>query len=141
LLMGIAWTLIGTYFMIYPLNWVGQYYFFFDTVSANVVLVSISIYMLLSKAPVDWPGKTKHPRLHAIIHFISANTLPIYLFHVMILESIHRGYFGFKLSLVSMNPIVEIPLVAAIAFVITIALIWLMRRLPILTKLIGSASF
>jgi surface polysaccharide O-acyltransferase-like enzyme len=141
LLMGIAWTLIGTYFMIYPLNWVGQYYFFFDTVSANVVLLSISIYMLLSKAPADWPGKTKHSRLHAIVHFISANTLPIYLFHVMILESIHRGYFGFKLSLVSMNPIVEIPLAAAIAFVITIALIWLMTRFPILTKLIGSASF
>lgn len=141
LLMGIVWTLIGTYFMIYPLNWVGQYYFFFDTVSANVVLVSISIYMLLSKAPADWPGKTKHSRLHAIIQFISANTLPIYLFHVMILESIHRGYFGFKLSLVSMNPIVEIPLAAAIAFVITIALIWVITRLPILTKLIGSASF
>ncbi len=141
LLVGVAWTLTGTYFMIYPLNWVGQYFFFFDTVSANVVLVSISIYMLLNRAPVDWPGKAKHPRLHAIVHFISVNTLPIYLFHVMILESIHRGYFGFKLSLVSMNPIVEIPLAAAVAFVITIALIWLMSRLPILKKLIGSASF
>jgi surface polysaccharide O-acyltransferase-like enzyme len=141
LLVGVAWTLTGTYFMIYPLNWVGQYFFFFDTVSANVVLVSISIYMLLSKAPVDWPGKAEHPRLHAIVHFISVNTLPIYLFHVMILESIHRGYFGFKLSLVSMNPIVEIPLATAVAFVITIALIWLMSRLSILKKLIGSASF
>ncbi len=140
LLVGVAWTLIGTYFLIYPLNWVGQYYFFFDTVSANVVLTSISIYMLLCKAPVNSPNKAKHPRLHAIVRFISVNTLPIYLFHAMILESIHRGYFGFRLSLVSMNPIIEIPLAAAVAFVITIALIWLIRRIPILRKLIGSES-
>jgi len=140
LLGGISWTLVGTYFMTYPLNWVGQYYFFFDTVSINVVMVSVSIYMLLSKASVDWPGKTKHPRLHSLVHFISANTLPIYLFHVIILESIHRGYFGFTLSLRTMNPIVEIPLVAALAFIITIALVYLVSRLPVLSKLIGSQS-
>jgi hypothetical protein len=44
---------------------------------------------------------------------------------------------GFKLSFTTLNPIVEIPLLAASTFFITFGLILLMRRIPVLKKLIG----
>jgi surface polysaccharide O-acyltransferase-like enzyme len=136
-LVGIAWTLIGTWFMVFPFGSLGKYYFFFDTLSINVILTSVSLYMLLCRFHVDWPGRATHPHIHYFTHAISVNTLPIWIFHVIILESLQRGYFGFTLSLTKINPIIEIPVASLITLVITLGLIYAMKRVPILKKLIG----
>jgi surface polysaccharide O-acyltransferase-like enzyme len=149
LVVGVVWTIVGTWLMAYPFHYIGQYYFFLDTISANVILASIGAYMLLSKRPVDWPGKN-HPRLSRLIHTISVNTLPIYFLHVIIIESVYRGYFQlFKISLLKIsffgynltpgifNPIIEIPLAAIVTLFICLGLILLMKKVPVLKQLIG----
>jgi surface polysaccharide O-acyltransferase-like enzyme len=136
LFLGVVWTLVGTWFMIFPFHALGNYYFFFNTLSINVILVSVSIFMLLSKRSVDWPGKTRH-HLRIAFHAISTYTLPIFLLHVLILEALQRGYLGFTLSLTRMNPIIEIPIATVVTLVITLTLILGMKRVPVLTKLIG----
>ena len=98
--------------------------------------MSVTLFMILIKFPADWLGN-KHPLAHRAIHVISINTLPIYLFHVIILQSLQRGYFGFRLSLTTMNPIVGIPLIATVTFSITLALVLVMKKVPVLKKLIG----
>jgi len=98
--------------------------------------MSVTLFMILSKFPPDWP-ESRHPLARRAIHVICINTLPIYLFHVIILGSLQRGYFGFKLSLTTMNPIVGIPLIATVTFSITLALVLVMKRVPVLKKLIG----
>jgi surface polysaccharide O-acyltransferase-like enzyme len=136
LVLGIIWTLVGTWFMIYPFHALGNYYFFFNTLSINVILVSVSIFMILKKSSVDWPGKTRQ-HLRIAFHAISAYTLPIFLLHVLILESLQRGYLGFTLSLTKMNPIIEIPTATIVTLFITLGLILGMKRVPILKTLIG----
>ncbi len=136
LILSIVWTIIGTWLMAYPFHSVGQYYFFFYTLSANVVIASVALFGLLSKYPSDWPGKS-HSRLSRLVHIISLNTLPIYFFHVIVLESLNRGYLGFKLSLTIINPIIEIPLATVATLFLTLVLILLMKKVPILRKLIG----
>jgi surface polysaccharide O-acyltransferase-like enzyme len=133
---GFVSTMIGAWVMAFPLHSVGRYFFFFDSLTVNVIVASIALFIILSKYPTNWPG-TNHPNIGKVIHAISENTLPIYLFHMIILLSLQRGYFGFKLSLTTLNPFIEIPLSATITLFITLALILLMKKVPVLKKLIG----
>jgi hypothetical protein len=56
---------------------------------------------------------------------------------VIILESLQRGYFGFKLSLTIINPIIGVPLITIVTFFITFGLVLIMGKIPVLKKLIG----
>ncbi len=131
-----VWTLGGIWLMNYPFAAAGQNYFFFDYLTANVIIGAVAVFLLLSKASPDWPSIKPTP-LKRLVQAISQNTLPIFLFHVIILECLERGFFGFALTSTTLNPIVEIPLIAAATFFITLGLVLLMRRIPILNKLIG----
>jgi surface polysaccharide O-acyltransferase-like enzyme len=137
-LLGLAfvWTMFGIWLMNYPLSSAGQNNFFFDYLTANVIIGSAALFMLLSKFRPDWPG-SNHTVLKRVVQAISKSTLPIFLFHVIILESFQRGFFGFTLSVTTLNPIIEIPLITALTFFITLGLILLIRNVPVLKKLIG----
>jgi len=68
---------------------------------------------------------------------ISKNTLPIYLFHLIVLESLQNGYLGFKLSVTTLNPLVEIPLATAVTLAICLAVIVPLKKVPYLGRLLG----
>lgn len=136
LILAFVSTVFGIWLMNYPLNALGQNYFFFGYLTVNVVVGSVALFLILSKFNPDWPG-SNHTRLKRVIKLISRNTLPIFLLHVIILESFERGFFGVKLSYTTLNPIIEIPLIAVLTLFITLGLILLMRKVPVLKKLIG----
>jgi surface polysaccharide O-acyltransferase-like enzyme len=129
-------TIFGVWLMTYPLSSLGQNNYFIGYLTVNVIVGSSALFLILLKVKPDWPG-TSHTAARRVVHAISINTLPIFLFHVIILETFERGLLGFKLSFTNLNPIVEIPLLAALTFFITFGLILLMRKVPVLKKLIG----
>jgi surface polysaccharide O-acyltransferase-like enzyme len=132
-----VWTLLGVWVMTYPLAYMDKNSFFFDYLTANVIIGSIALFMILIKIrPANWP-ETKHSTITKLIKVIGQNTLPIFLLHVIILESLQRGFFGFTISVTTLNPIIEIPLITVITLFITLGLILLMRKVPVLRKLIG----
>ncbi len=136
LVAAIISTIIGLYLMAFPFHSAGQYFFFTYITSANVVLASIATYMLLAKYPKDWP-KNSHPKLSRLTKAISANTLPIFFFHVIVLETFNQGLLGFRISMLQMSPVIEIPLVTAVTLFITLGLVLLVKKVPILKTLIG----
>jgi surface polysaccharide O-acyltransferase-like enzyme len=136
LIAGFASTIFGVWLMTYPLSSLGQPNFFFNYLTVNVIIESAALFMILMKFRRDWPG-SNHPNASRVVGAISQNTLPIFLFHIIILESFERGFFGFTLSYSTLNPLFEIPLIAVITFFITLALVLLMHKVPVLKKLIG----
>lgn len=129
-------TLFGVWLMTYPLSNLAQNNYFLGYLTVNVIVGSVALFLILLKFKPDWPG-TNHPANRQVVQAISKNTLPIFLFHVIILETLERGLLGFKISFTTLNPIIEIPLLAALTFFITLGLVLLMRRVPLLKKLIG----
>ena len=110
--------------------------FFLDYLSAPVFLAASSLFMLLRKfSPSNL--EIRFPRSSKLIHFIGCNTLVIYLLHVMVLESIQKGYFGLHVSVNTMNPIVEIPLITVFTLFICLGIIFVLKRVPVVKKLIG----
>jgi len=136
LFLSFIFTIISTWFMHFHVDSVSQNYFFFGYLSVNVILASVSIFLLLSKLPVYW-SKNIHPFFTKLVHSIGRNTLPIYMFHLIVMETLQRGYLGFKLSLTVMNPVIGIPVMTVVTLFITLGLIMVMKKVPVLRTLIG----
>ena len=136
LIISFVWTVFGNWLMNYPFDFIQRNNYFFDYLSANIIVGSFALFLILLKFHRDWPGK-KHTTRSSIVKTISANTLPIFLLHVIILESFERGFFGFTLNFETLHPIIEIPLITALTLFITLGLVVLMKKIPILKNLIG----
>ena len=136
LISSVVFTIFGVWLMTYPLSGLGQPNFFFDYLTVNVIVGSTALFLILLKFRPDWP-ESNHVTASRFVQAVSKNTLPIFLFHVIILESFERGFFGFTLDFTTLNPIIEIPLLTVLTFFITLGLVLLMRKVPVLKKLIG----
>jgi surface polysaccharide O-acyltransferase-like enzyme len=154
---GIALTVIGTYVMAATIGG-GEMFFFQGYLSPTIILAACSLFLLLiairtppsvqalqtssnqgkdlnlKEIGSDPPGNSRGRKLLSVI---SANTLPLFLFHVMILETIQYGYLGFAINGNTLNSIVEIPLNTIITLFVTLGIILALKKVPILKKLVG----
>ena len=136
-LLGLASTVVGTYLMAATIGGTSTY-FFHEYFSPTMILASATLFLLLNtyKTP---PNQTKprHPKISWVLKKISENTLPIFLLHVMILESLQRGYFGFTISSLTINSIIGVPLISLVTLLICLAVIIPSKKIPVLKRLVG----
>ena len=92
--------------------------------------------MLLTAIPADYIEKRSKP-VNRLIHFIGQSSLAIYLLHIIVLESLQRGFFGVRISIVTLNPVFDIPLVAALTLLICLIVLYPASKISILKKIIG----
>lgn len=79
----------------------------------------------------------KFPRGGRALKVVSQNSLPIYLLHVIVLEALQKGYLGFGISVTTINPIIEIPLITAVTPLICLAIIVPLKKLPYMKRILG----
>jgi surface polysaccharide O-acyltransferase-like enzyme len=133
---GYIWTVVGTWVL--TLKNGGQLnQFFYDYSQLNVILMTIPVFLLLSQLPPQWFEKRFSKTTNKLVNLIGQNTLAIYLFHVIVLLTLQRGLLGLKISVTTLNPILEIPLISIITLAICLAIIVPLKRVPYLKRLIG----
>jgi surface polysaccharide O-acyltransferase-like enzyme len=135
LVLSSVWTIVGTYFLV---GTIGESYsqFFLDASSISVIIGSVALFLML----VSVSTRTVENRFtegNKALSLISQNILPIYLFHVIVLETLQKGYLGFKISVTTINPIIEIPLVTLITLLICLAIIVPLKKIPKVRCIIG----
>jgi surface polysaccharide O-acyltransferase-like enzyme len=132
---GLAITVLGTYFVV---GTIGQRVnqFFYEYSSFSMIAVSVALFLLLASVPSK-VVENRFPRGNRVLHLISENTLFIFLFHVMVLEALQKGFFGFQISLATMNPFLEVPLLTALTLLICLAVIYPLKKIPLVKKIIG----
>lgn len=128
-------TILGTFFLVGTL---GESYsqFFLDASSFNVILASVALFLILASIP-NQTLITRFPRGIRVLKIISENTLPIYLFEVIVLETLQRGFLGFTISVATINPILEMPLITAVTLGICLAVIVPLKKIPYVKQIIG----
>ena len=152
MLVGFVLTAIGTYVLAATVGG-GETYFFQEYVSPTMILASVMLFLLLNTVQMPSIGNRKnqkeivqeqvaqksisHHKTRKLLGLISENTLPIFLFHIIILECLWRGYFGFTLNGNTINSIIGVPLATAITLFICLAIFVPLKKVPILKKLIG----
>jgi surface polysaccharide O-acyltransferase-like enzyme len=112
-------------------------YFFQQYFSPTILLTSTMVFLLLLTSKPPSTQKDAHPSIISrLIQLISENTLGIFFIHVMIIESIQKGYLGFTLNRTILNPIVEVPILTIIVMFISLGIILLLKKIPYLKRLI-----
>jgi surface polysaccharide O-acyltransferase-like enzyme len=135
LILSTAWTIFGTFFLVGTL---GESYsqFFLDATSFSVIIASVTLFLILAAIP-NQTIENRFPHGNKILKVISQNTLPIYLFHIIILETLQKGYLGFQISVTTINPIIEIPFITAVTLLLCLAIIVPLKKLPYVKRIIG----
>jgi len=133
--LGLVWTTIGTYIIVGTIG-ERQSQFFYDAYSFSMIGVSVALFLILSTVSVERVEK-RFPRGSRLLSLISQNTIPIYLFHIMILEALQNGFLGFQISLATMNPVLEIPLITAVTLLICLTIIYPLKKVPFVKRIIG----
>lgn len=154
--VGIALTAVGTYVIAATVGGT-EMYFFQGYLSPTLIFAAGSLFLLLiafragpsvqAIAPPslgndlnlqnicgDQPCESKKSKL---LRLISVNTLPLYLFHVMVLETIQKGYLGFALNGNTLNSVISVPLNTVITLFVSLGIIVGLKKVPYLKKLIG----
>jgi surface polysaccharide O-acyltransferase-like enzyme len=137
IILGIAFTAFGTYVLAATVGGTEMYYFQ-QYFSPTIILASVMVFLLLLTIQPPSVQKENSPsKVNKLINVISQNTLGIFFIHVMIIESIQLGYFGFTINRNTINPIIEVPLLTVIVLFVSLAIILLLKKIPHLNKLIG----
>jgi surface polysaccharide O-acyltransferase-like enzyme len=140
IILATALTAVGTYALAATGAGTGMY-FLQQYFSPTVILASVMAFLLL--LTIKPPSAQKEPatspsKVNRLIKLISQNTLGIFFIHVMIIESIEKGYFGFAINRDTLNPIIEAPLLTIIVLFASLAIILILKRIPYLRRLIGA---
>lgn len=133
--IGLTCTIMGTY---YTSLLVGgeRIEFFLDALRINVILTSAALFLLLQKISPE-RLRNRFPRLDWLIHKIGQNTLPIYLLHIIVIETLQGGSLGFAISLNTLNPVYEIPLLAASTLLVSLGIVLILKKIPVINRVIG----
>ena len=110
--------------------------FFHESLNFNLIIASVAVYLLLINIPRS-RVESRSAKVNAVLHWVSQNTLPIYLMHYMILECFMFGFFGFTLNTSVLNPIIEIPLLTLLTFGLTALIVYPLKKIPVVKRLIG----
>lgn len=138
LISGFVYTTIGTYFANLALG--PEYgHFFVSCYSFSMIGISLTLFLLLSNISTR-TIETKFPFIKNLVRIIGQNTIFIYLFHVIVLQSLQMGFLGFQLSITTINPFIEVPLITATTLLICILVIYPMQKIPVINKIIGSST-
>jgi surface polysaccharide O-acyltransferase-like enzyme len=136
ILLGVALTAMGTYALAATVGGT-EMYFFQQYFSPTILLTSVMAFLLLLTVKPPSTQKETHPsKIHKLIKLISQNTLGIFFIHVMVIESILKGYFGFTLNRTVLNPVIEVPLLTVIVLFVSLGTILLLKKIPHLKRLI-----
>jgi surface polysaccharide O-acyltransferase-like enzyme len=126
-------TLGGTYLL---LRQKGEYDpYFYEYLSPNVIIMSLAAYLLLRWLPYE-RFYTKLPWLSRLVAILCITSFGVYMVHVLLLSILKGGRVGFVLSGASIAPGVGILLTFLVVMPLSIGIVYLMQRIPILKHLV-----
>lgn len=98
--------------------------------SPNVMIASVAAFMLIGKIRLS-------PELSKPVAFLSGLVFPVYFMHLLVIELIKGGMFGFTLSLSTMSAFGSIISLSLSAFIFSLIIASLSRLVPYSSRLVG----
>lgn len=102
----------------------------FEYFSPNVVVAAIAAFHTVRKVRL-------HHALIRPVAFLSGNVFPVYLMHLLVVELIKGGFFGFRIDLVGTGSLWAILSMSVSTFVVSFVIACLIRFIPNSSRLVG----
>lgn len=111
----------------------------FDTLTIHVAPYTALMFIALKGLGRRIQGRlAADSKVPAIWEALSRASLGIILIHVVILESMYQGIGGFHLAPYDFNPLLSVPLISIISYVVCFALVYAIQRIPLLRHIVGA---
>jgi surface polysaccharide O-acyltransferase-like enzyme len=134
-LLGLVGTVVGDWLLT---GTMGERYtgFFHSYVSPTVILGSAALFLAL--IALDLNRLRKYKVSNRLIHWVSQNTLPIYLIHMIVIVTlISTSVFGIWLNSLTHTPLIDAPAFAVVVFAVSSAIVFILKKIPYIKKLVG----
>ncbi len=131
-ILGLIGTTYGTY-LLTENNGGELVEHLYSYLAPNVMFMSLAIYLLFKST--NW-NKTidNMPIINSLITSFNKTSFGIYLIHLLVLDIISSGELGIIINAYSFNPIIGIPLVGVITFLISHFVVLILQRIPLINK-------
>lgn len=115
----------------------GKFNTFLTSTSITQTTYTICLFILLREALSRMTLKMPYIKIENIIRTVAGASMGIYLVHPMLLHYIHHGIFGvFLLSPSFLSPIISVPLVTTLLFVVSLIIVITMQKTPLIRKIV-----
>jgi len=134
LIFGLLVAIFGDWFLTAAM---GEQFtgYFHSYLSFNMILASAALFLILIRIPHDSVG-SGNSVVSRLVQWVEQNTLPLYLVHIIVLESLQLGLLGFSFPY-TYNLLVDVPLLALVTFVLSAAIVYPLKKIPFVMRLIG----
>jgi surface polysaccharide O-acyltransferase-like enzyme len=130
--LGLLGSVLGDYVVtLYTPQFNG---FFHEYLIFTIVAATGALFLLLLNVPKN--RFDNHVKFNSVLHWVSQNTLPIYLFHVMLLELI-EVYLGWQLDIFALPSVLQIPVLTVLTFTATCLILYPLLKVPFVKRIIG----
>jgi surface polysaccharide O-acyltransferase-like enzyme len=109
--------------------------FFHGYLSFDMIIASAVTFLILVSIPRTTIEKNNNI-LTRSMHWLGQNTLPLYLLHIIVLEAIQLGLLGFKFPYTGII-LIDSPILFVMALTISGALIYTLKKVPYVGRIIG----
>ncbi|WP_292389148.1 acyltransferase [Methanosarcina sp. UBA5] len=114
----------------------GKFNTFLTSTSITQTTYAICLFILLREA-LDHMTRMPYKKIENIIKAVAGASMGIYLIHPMLLHYVRHGIFGvFLLSPSFLSPIISIPLVTGLLFVVSLIIVIVMQKIPLIRKIV-----
>jgi hypothetical protein len=132
--LGILGTVIGEWLLTAGMGKTFTGYFH-NYMNPTIIIASVALFTLLIS--MDFSAIGKHAKTSRVIHWVSQNSLPLYLIHMIVLVTLSVNVFGVWLNSATYIPLLDVPIFAVIVFAVSAALVYVFKKVPVLKRLIG----
>lgn len=104
----------------------------------NIIIMSFSIFMIIRSLDYEKIAQKK-PFIMKIIKYLSSTSFAIYLVHILILENLRSGDFGFKIHALggaTNYPLIGIPVTFTATLIISLIVISTLRKVPYIRAIV-----
>lgn len=133
-LIGLIVTVYGTYVL--TKNNTGKLIeHLYSYLAPNVIFISLMVYLLFKN--INWNYFIgDNLIINKLILNFNKTSFGIYLVHLFVLDIISSGDIGITIKASSFNPVIGIPLVSIITFIISHYFVVILQRIPLLNKVV-----
>jgi surface polysaccharide O-acyltransferase-like enzyme len=119
-------TIIGTYIISKRDNDMNEY--FFESLKPNIIIMSLCVYLLFKNIRISIPQAFQKR-----IDIICEHSYGIFLAHILVLTILNKCGLDYPVFTAWLS----IPLITILCFIISYALVYLLKQIPYLKSLIG----
>jgi surface polysaccharide O-acyltransferase-like enzyme len=109
--------------------------FFVANDSLNLIVVAVGLFLFFKS--IDYTALFQRlPWLERIILGISSCSLGIYFVHVLIIDELASGHFGFQLMAASFHPLLSIPAIALLTLGLSLLVTLVLKQIPYVRSIV-----